>query len=167
MPSYAIVLLATAVTTIVVVSFIVNKLFSSKGKPSKQDASNNAPSEAQEQTKPPVTEEVDYSDQIVPERVVTLEELKKYNGANDVVWIGVNGLVYDVTAKREMYGGSGSYGLFAGTDATRGLAKSSLEPADLVPLGSLENLTEKQLKTLSEWEAFYRKRYKIVGKLQH
>jgi membrane-associated progesterone receptor component len=160
------ILFVTTISTVVIVSYIIKRLLrqpQEKKKPTHTSSSSTTSVVKQEEE-----EEVDYSNQTIPDREITLDKLSTYNGSNnDAVWIGINGLVYDVTSRREMYssGSGGSYGIFAGTDATRGLAKSSLKADDLLPLGSLDGLTDKELKTLSEWEAYYRKRYKIIGKL--
>lgn len=51
--------------------------------------------------------------------------------------------------------------MFAGKDASRALAKSSLKPEDCVP--EWEDLDDSEKKTLSEWETFFGKRYNVVG----
>jgi membrane-associated progesterone receptor component len=119
-------------------------------------------------TKPVQEQEVDLSAQVIPDREFTLDELQQYKGikSNEPVYVGVNGIVFDVTSKREVYGANENYGIFAGVEASRGLAKSSLNPDDLKPYGSLEGLNEKQLKTLSDWQKFYMKRYPAVGKIK-
>jgi predicted heme/steroid binding protein len=133
------------------------------------DRLSNKPKDTKEK-KPTATEEpVDYSNQTIPEKTFSLEELQKYKGSkpNEPVYVGVDGIVFDVSSKRDVYGASESYGLFAGTDGTRALAKSSLNPEDLKPFGSKEGLTEKQLKTLVDWGVYYKKRYPAVGKLTY
>lgn len=51
--------------------------------------------------------------------------------------------------------------MFAGKDASRALAKSSLKPEDCVPEWS--DLPESEKKTLDDWFTFFSKRYNIVG----
>lgn len=51
--------------------------------------------------------------------------------------------------------------MFAGKDASRALAKSSLKPSDCVPEWS--DLPESEKKTLNDWFTFFSKRYNIVG----
>lgn len=53
--------------------------------------------------------------------------------------------------------------MFAGKDASRALAKSSVKPEDCRP--EWEDLDEKEKKTLDEWMMFFSKRYNIVGKV--
>jgi predicted heme/steroid binding protein len=52
---------------------------------------------------------------------LTDAELAQYDGrdAGRAVYIGLNGSIYDVSAGRERYSPGGSYGFFAGRDATR------------------------------------------------
>jgi predicted heme/steroid binding protein len=113
------------------------------------------------------TPQVDYSGSSIPDKEFTLEELAQYTGASETepVYLGIAGLVFDVSAKREMYSGESGYKIFAGKDATRGLAKSSLEVKDLEPFGVTTDLSEKEQTTLKKWQAFYRQRYPCVGKI--
>lgn len=55
-----------------------------------------------------------------PNRVFTLEELKKYNGSdpNRPIYIGYEGKVYDVTSGRNFYGAGQTYNYLTGRDAT-------------------------------------------------
>ena len=99
--------------------------------------------------------------------IYTLEELKKFNGEGESpIFVGIKGEIYDVTSKREMYGPGGSYFIFAGHEATRALAKSSLKEEDLKPFGKFDDLNEKETQTLNEWEAYFKKRYEIIGKIK-
>ncbi|KAI9891425.1 MAG: hypothetical protein M1814_002744 [Vezdaea aestivalis] len=51
--------------------------------------------------------------------------------------------------------------VFAGKDASRALALSSLKPEDAVPAWS--DLDAKAQKTLDDWFSFFSQRYNIVG----
>ncbi len=42
-------------------------------------------------------------------------------GPDQPIWLAIRGTVFDVSAKREMYGAGGSYAVFAGKDGSRGL----------------------------------------------
>jgi hypothetical protein len=53
--------------------------------------------------------------------------------------------------------------VFAGKDASRGLAMSSLKPEDAVP--DWDDLEDKYKTVLEEWYTFFSKRYNIVGKV--
>lgn len=53
--------------------------------------------------------------------------------------------------------------MFVGKDASRGLAKSSLDSSDAT--ADLEGLTEKELKVLDDWYSYYSQRYNIMGRV--
>ena len=54
--------------------------------------------------------------------------------------------------------------VFAGKDASRALATSSLKPEDCRPEWS--DLGDKEKTVLNEWFTFFSKRYNIVGTVQ-
>jgi len=54
--------------------------------------------------------------------------------------------------------------VFAGKDASRALAQSSLKLDDCRP--EYDDLSEKEKTVLSEWFTFFSKRYNIVGKVE-
>ncbi|KAJ5578995.1 Cytochrome b5 [Penicillium hetheringtonii] len=93
------------------------------------------------------------------------EELSKCDGSDSSrpTLVAIKGVVFDVT-RNSMYGASGSYKVFAGKDASRALAKSSLKPEDCVP--DWYDLPEKEKTVLDEWYQFFSKRYNIVGKVE-
>jgi predicted heme/steroid binding protein len=93
----------------------------------------------------------------------TAERLKEFNGADasKPIYLAVRGVVFDVSTNRAAYAPGGAYHKFAGKDASRALAKSSLEDADCI--ADVEGLSEEDLETLVGWETFYRKRYSVVG----
>ncbi|KAG0326376.1 hypothetical protein BGZ99_009616 [Dissophora globulifera] len=94
----------------------------------------------------------------------TSEELSQHDGEDDdkAIYVAIKGTVFDVTAKKAMYGPSGGYHCFAGRDASKALGKSSLKVEDCV--ADYSDLDEKERKTLDDWYAFFEKRYPIVGK---
>ena len=63
--------------------------------------------------------------------------------------MGCAGKVFDVTGGASFYGPGGAYGVFAGTDASRGLAKMDLKPASygVDDLGPAEKNTLKEVQT--------------------
>mmetsp|Transcript_6463 Transcript_6463/g.20371 ORF Transcript_6463/g.20371 Transcript_6463/m.20371 type:complete len:287 (-) Transcript_6463:27-887(-) len=81
--------------------------------------------------------------------------------------ISVRGQVYDVG-----FGGAGFYGegcsyhLFCGKDASRALAKMSFKPED-VDRGwpDLDDLDDKEIKILDDWEKLFKRKYPRVGLL--
>ena len=66
----------------------------------------------------------------------------------------------------EMYDKDGPYHIFVGIDASRALAKMSFDPIDLND-SNTSDLTEVQLKTLSDWEKKFieTRKYPIIGDL--
>lgn len=65
----------------------------------------------------------------------------------------IQGTIFDVTHKRDVYGPGGSYHIFAGKDGSKGLGMSSLKPEDAVP--DYSGLDEKDSKVLDDWHAFF------------
>ncbi len=57
----------------------------------------------------------------------------------------------------------GSYALFAGKECARALGKMTMDAKDCS--GSVEDLTEGQMKTLHDWEEKFRSKYPEVGKV--
>ncbi|KAF9943112.1 hypothetical protein BGZ67_006480 [Mortierella alpina] len=99
-------------------------------------------------------------------RIFTSEELTGHDGTeeNSTIYVAIKGTVFDVTAKRAMYGPGGGYHCFAGKDASKALGMSSLKVEDCV--ADYSGLTEKELKTMEDWYTFFEKRYPIVGQMQ-
>lgn len=108
-----------------------------------------------------------------PNRELTIQDIAKANQetpdgyATTPIYIAAKGKVYDMSFGGVMfYGKGGGYSLFAGQDATRALAKMSLNAAD-VEDPHTEDLTEKEWKTLDDWVRKFEdtKKYPVVGKL--
>ncbi|XP_053568413.1 neudesin [Bombina bombina] len=102
--------------------------------------------------------------QHLPVRLFTDEDLASHNGDKDdqPIYMAVKGSVFDVTSGKQFYGKGAPYNALAGKDATRGVAKMSLEPADLTY--DTTGLSEEELKSLDEiFENVYKKKYPIVG----
>ncbi|KNC79283.1 hypothetical protein SARC_08315, partial [Sphaeroforma arctica JP610] len=81
--------------------------------------------------------------------------------------LALNGIVYDVSSGSQHYGKGGGYRLFAGRDASRCLAKGSLDEADIPTLvtDNLVDLTEDEVGTLKGWVQMFSK-YPRVGVLE-
>lgn len=62
------------------------------------------------------------------------------------------------------YGPGGGYALFAGVDATIGLATMNLKPAEWSAT-VLSSLSSEQRKTLDDWTAKFIQKYAVVGSL--
>jgi membrane-associated progesterone receptor component len=99
-------------------------------------------------------------------RYFTEEELRKYNGATEStpIYVAVKGKVYDISSKRDFYGPGSSYNAFAGRNATRALAKSSLNPAD-IDNSSIADLDKDEITTLNDWVMHYESKYPTAGYL--
>jgi membrane-associated progesterone receptor component len=99
------------------------------------------------------------------ERDYTLEELADFDGSDPQrpLLIAIRGYVYDVTRSRDFYGPGGPYGMFAGKDCTRALAKVSFDPSDFS--GDLEGLDREELDKLEEWIELFEGKYRRVGRL--
>ncbi|KAI9376505.1 cytochrome b5-like heme/steroid binding domain-containing protein [Aspergillus egyptiacus] len=97
--------------------------------------------------------------------LITVEELAKCDGTdpNRPIYVAIKGIVFDVT-RNTAYGPDGQYKVFAGKDASRALACSSLKPEMCKP--EWYDLEEKDKKTLDDWFTFFSKRYNIVGKVK-
>ncbi|GJQ11432.1 hypothetical protein GpartN1_g3223.t1 [Galdieria partita] len=106
-----------------------------------------------------------------PPKLFTLEELRSYNGENGKpIYIAVQGpfdetpSVFDVSRGRDFYGPGGPYHVFAGKNASRGLAKTSTDPDDVE--GPLEDLSESQKDALSQWYLRFMEKYENIGHLK-
>ena len=98
----------------------------------------------------------------------TLKQLSEYDGnQKKQVYVSINGTIFDVTPKRELYGDGGRYHMFAAKDASRPLGKMSFDEADTASSISWDcsDLTEKQISTKDDWYTYFSKRYNIVGKV--
>jgi membrane-associated progesterone receptor component len=71
--------------------------------------------------------------------------------------------VFDMSSGRDFYGPGGPYHVFAGKNASCGLAKSSVSPDDVT--GDLGQLSAHERDTLAQWHAKYTSKYPIVGYL--
>lgn len=77
--------------------------------------------------------------------------------------VGILGIVYDVS-KNEVYAPGKGYNVFTGRDASRALAKTSLEDADCTD--DTDGLTDEEMQTLKDWNTFFAYRYNVVGTVE-
>lgn len=95
---------------------------------------------------------------------ISPQELAKADGLHSSkVYVAIKGTVFDVTRNAVTYGPGRGYHLFAGKDASRALAKSSLKAEDAI--AEYEDLGEREKQVLNDWYKFFSLRYNIVGVL--
>ncbi|KAJ2452419.1 Dihydrodipicolinate synthase [Coemansia sp. RSA 2336] len=108
---------------------------------------------------------------IATKRKFTPRELAEFNGKDEStpLYMGVQGIVYDVSASRHFYGPEGPYCNFAGRDASRGLAMSTFDSSILsdldAPVDKLDDLNDTEKASLEEWVEFFAGKYTPVGTL--
>ncbi|XP_036788631.2 membrane-associated progesterone receptor component 2 isoform X2 [Manis pentadactyla] len=87
-------------------------------------------------------------------RDFSLEQLRQYDGSRTPrILLAVNGKVFDVTKGSKFYGPAGPYGIFAGRDASRGLATFCLDKDALKEeYDDLSDLNAVQMESVREWE---------------
>lgn len=98
----------------------------------------------------------------------TVAELREYDGVkNERILLAVNGKVFDVTNRgKAFYGPNGAYGIFAGRDASRGLALFRLDK-DVIKdeYDDLSDLEPSDMEGVREWEMQFMEKYDFVGRL--
>jgi membrane-associated progesterone receptor component len=99
------------------------------------------------------------------ERDYTFAELGDYDGSNPgkPLLLAIRGQVYDVGRGRDFYGPGGPYGMFAGKDCTRALAKVAFDPELFT--GDMDGLDRDELDKLEEWIEMFEGKYRRVGRL--
>ncbi|BGP41082.1 Dihydrodipicolinate synthase [Rhodotorula kratochvilovae] len=102
-------------------------------------------------------------------RKYTPHQLRPFDGVQPGgrILFAIRRKVYDVTAGASFYGPGGPYAVFAGRDASRGLAKQSFEAEMLTPVDEpidrLEDLTQSEWDNLRDWEGHFNTKYTQCG----
>mmetsp|Transcript_30177 Transcript_30177/g.79262 ORF Transcript_30177/g.79262 Transcript_30177/m.79262 type:complete len:186 (+) Transcript_30177:48-605(+) len=108
----------------------------------------------------------------IPNRDYTPEDMARFNGVNAIeehngrktILLACGGVVFDVTSGRDFYGPGGPYAVFAGRDASRGLATMSLAPP-AEGWDDLSDLQQEEQETFAEWCQMFADKYPVRGKL--
>merc|ERR1712173_291077 len=83
------------------------------------------------------------------------------------IYTALQGKIYEITARRDLYGEGGRYHFMAGKDATRSLAKMSFDPADIENATKLDDLNDAEKTCLQEWVDKFNEKYEVVGVLRY
>ena len=99
------------------------------------------------------------------ERDYTVAELAEHDGSDPgkPLLLAIRGYVYDVGRGRDFYGPGGPYGMFAGKDCTRALAKVAFDPELFT--ADLDGLIQEELDKLDEWIEMFEGKYRRIGRL--
>mmetsp|Transcript_23013 Transcript_23013/g.39538 ORF Transcript_23013/g.39538 Transcript_23013/m.39538 type:complete len:175 (+) Transcript_23013:153-677(+) len=99
------------------------------------------------------------------QKVFTPAELAEFDGSDPTrpIYLAIKGDVFDVTRAVDFYGKGNSYNLFTGKDASRALAKMSLNLEDCVP--DYEDLSWGEKDSLNAWYASFSQKYPRIGKV--
>ncbi|CAD2213295.1 Cytochrome b5-like Heme/Steroid binding domain containing protein, putative [Angomonas deanei] len=93
---------------------------------------------------------------------LTKEELAKHDGVSScTIYISIKGKIYDCSSATDFYAPGEPYGVFAGKDVTRCLAKMMFN--DEEANADWANLSEEHLTTLAEWIEKFKSKYPVVG----
>ena len=95
--------------------------------------------------------------------VFTPADLALANGVDsELIYVAVQGKVYDVGERDDLYGPGGSYHVFAGKDCTRAFALMSKEDEDC-NRRDVDDLNATHRATLRNWLTMLEKKYIVVG----
>ncbi|ELT93549.1 hypothetical protein CAPTEDRAFT_223862 [Capitella teleta] len=113
-------------------------------------------------------EDVEIPENLNNVKIFTDAEILRFDGSdpNLPLYMGIKGVVFDVSEGFDFYGKEKSYNALIGRDSTRAVAKMSLEPADLT--SDTSSLSEQELKSLDEiFNTVYLAKYPVVGYMDY
>ncbi|XP_067680062.1 uncharacterized protein [Haliotis asinina] len=99
-----------------------------------------------------------------PAEIFSARKIAQYDGSNPSrpLYMGVKGVVFDVSKGKDFYGKGAAYNALIGKDCSKAVAKMSLEEEDLTH--DISDLSEEHLKALdSVFEGTYMAKYPVVG----
>ncbi|OCF34868.1 hypothetical protein I316_03414 [Kwoniella heveanensis BCC8398] len=105
-------------------------------------------------------------------REFTPLQLSRYDGRGEdeenprPVYLAIDGVVYDVTANRRIYGKGGSYNMMAGRDASRAFTTGCFETH---LTHDTRGLSDQELAALKHWKSFFanHEKYRKVGTVRN
>lgn len=99
--------------------------------------------------------------------VFTMETLKKFDGVELPMLVGICGKVVNVSSSENFNPGLGYGKLWAGSDSTYAMAKVSLDASHANKLDwTLDELSESETKTLASWLKHFTHKYPVVGTMR-
>jgi len=92
-------------------------------------------------------------------------ELAKFDGSIEgtPIYIAINGTVFDVSKRREIYGPDGSYSYLSGKDCARAYATNCLNQQTW----DIRDLEPEEERRLKGWYDFFQDKYFNVGVVHH
>ncbi len=100
------------------------------------------------------------------EKVFTKDELKLHGPDSTSTYVAICGKVYDVDNEKggKFYKNGGSYSFFSGIDGSKAFINGDFTEEGLID--DVSSLSPTQTLELIEWQQFYDKEYKYLGKLE-
>ncbi|XP_057294351.1 neuferricin-like [Hydractinia symbiolongicarpus] len=103
------------------------------------------------------------TEELHKEVIMSKEELKKYSGEADKIYLAILGKVFDVTKGRKHYGKDGGYSFFAGIDGSCAFVTGEFNGKGLTD--NIEGLKPQDYVGLMDWMQMYYKDYIYIGKV--
>eukprot|EP00933_Yihiella_yeosuensis_P056335 TRINITY_DN55452_c0_g1_i1.p1 TRINITY_DN55452_c0_g1~~TRINITY_DN55452_c0_g1_i1.p1 ORF type:complete len:284 (+),score=67.15 TRINITY_DN55452_c0_g1_i1:22-873(+) len=138
---------------------------STEGQPTETPTTGGPPDDKTKKGLAWVAEEHDK--ELPEDGVFTVESLKRWDGVNLPMLVGICGLIIDVSPSDNFVPGFGYGKLWAGKDCTWAMATVSLKHYDANKFDfKVEELGELQFKSLCGWLKHFTEKYRKVGTLR-